>query len=138
MVVQTRPQVVCDPDLGLSERYVEVEVVDTRRDIQNLPGVVPEMLATMPLTLSVDEEMDSQVEESPDVVWTGRDVDMGDPDVGRDIQVMSEVGPMMIYGSDTGLLALPVVANMETQVEVRWEVTLEVVPSVADGGCPAG
>ena len=41
VVVQTRPQVVCDPDLDLSERYVEVDVVDTRRDIRNLPGVVP-------------------------------------------------------------------------------------------------
>ena len=66
VVVQTRPQVVCHLDLDLSERYVEVDVVDTRRDIQNLPGVVPEMLAALPLTLPVDEEMDSQVEERPD------------------------------------------------------------------------
>ena len=63
---------------------------------------------------------------------------MGDPDAGRDIQMMSEVGPMMIDGSDTGPLALPVVANTETQVDVRWEITLEVVPSVVGGGCPAG
>ena len=45
---------------------------------------------------------------------------------------------MMIVGSDTGPLALPVVANTETQVDVRWEVTLEVVPSVVDGGCRVG
>ena len=55
-------------------------------------------------------------------------LDMGDPDVGSDIQVMSEVGPIMIDGSDTGLLALPVVANTQAQVDVRWEVTLERVP----------
>ena len=133
VVVQTRSQVLCDPDLDLSERYVEMDVVDTRRDIRDLPGVIPEMFAAMSLTLPVDEEIDSQVEEGP-----GRDLDMGDPDVGRDIQVMSEVGPMMIDGSDTGLLAFPVVANTETQVDVRWEVTLEVVPSVVDGGCPPG
>ena len=138
VVVQTRPQVVCEPDLDLSERYVEVDVVDTRRNIRNLPGMIPEMLAAMPLTLPVDEEMDSQVGKGTDVVWTGRDLDMGDPDVGRDIRMMSEVGPMMIDGSDTGPLALPVVANTETQVDVRWEVTLKVVPSVVDGGCPAG
>ena len=33
VVVETRPQVGCDPDLYLSERYVEVDIVDTRRDI---------------------------------------------------------------------------------------------------------
>ena len=59
---------------------------------------------------------------------------MGDPDVGRDIQVMSEVGPMMIDGSDTGPLALPVVANMETQVDVRCEVTLVVDGAVLRDG----
>ena len=60
------------------------------------------------------------------MVWTGRDLDIGDPDEGRVIQVVSEVSPMMIDGSDTGPLALPVVANTETQVDVGWEVTLEV------------
>ena len=40
--------------------------------------------------------------------------------------------------SDTGPLALPVVANTETQVDVRREASLEVVPFVVDGGCPAG
>ena len=40
MVSSERPQVGCDPDLDLSERYVEVYIVNTRRDIQNLPGVV--------------------------------------------------------------------------------------------------
>ena len=91
VVVKTRPQVGCDPDLYLSKRYVEVDIVDTRRDIRNLPGVVPVMFdetAAVPMTLPVDEEKDSQVEEGLDVVWTGRDMDMGDPDVGRDIQVL--------------------------------------------------
>ena len=117
---------------------MEVDTVDTRRDIRNLPGVVSEIFAAMPLTLPVDEEKDSQVEEGLDVVWTGRDLDMGDPDVGCDIQVMTEVGPMVIDGSDTGPLSLHVVANTETHVDVRWEATLEVVPFVVDGGCPTG
>ena len=105
------------------------------------PVVVPVMfdeMAAVPMTLPVDEEMGSQVEEGPDVVWTGRDIDMCDPDVGRDIQVLTDVGPMMIDGSDTGPLSLPVVANTETQVDVRWEVTLEVDPFVVGCGCPTG
>ena len=141
VVVKTRPQVGCDPDLYLSERYVEVDIVDTRWDIRNLLGVVPGMFdetAAVPMTLPVDEEKDSQVEEGPDVVWTGRDMDMGDPDVGRDIQVLTDVGPMMIDGSDSGPLSLPVVANTATQVDIRWEATLEAVPFVVGGGCPTG
>ena len=58
VVVKTRPQVGCDPDLYLSERYVEVDIVDTRRDIRNLPGVVLAMfdgMAAIPITLPVDE-----------------------------------------------------------------------------------
>ena len=103
VVIKTRPQVDCDPDL----------------------------------TLSVDEEKDSQVEDGPDVL-SGRVMDMGDPDVGRNIQVLMDVGPMMIDGSDTDPLSLPVVANTEKQVDVRWEATLEVVPFVVGDVCPMG
>ena len=106
--------------------------MDTRRDIRNLPGVVPGMFdvtTAVPMTLPVDVEKDSQVEEGPDVL-SGRDMDMDEPDVGRDIQVLMDVGPIMIDGSDTGPLSLPVVANTETEVDVRWEATLEVVPFV--------
>ena len=113
------------------ERNGEVDIVDTRWDIQNLPDVSPIMFdkaATGPMTLPVDVE--SQVGEDPDVVWTGRLMDMGDPDV--------DVGPMMIGESATGPLSLPVVFNTETQADVRWEATLEVVPFVVGCGCPAG
>ena len=72
------------------------------------------------------------------MVWTRRDMDMGDPDVGQDIQVLTDVGPMMIDESATWPLSLPVVVNMETQVDVRWEATLGVVPFVVGCGCPAG
>ena len=88
VVVETGPQVVRDPDLYLSERNVEVDIVDTRRDIRNLPDVFLVMFdkpAAVPMTLPVGVEMGSQVEEDPDVVWTGREMEMGDPDVGRDI-----------------------------------------------------
>ena len=71
VVVLTRPQVGCDPDLYLSKRHMEVDIVDTRRDIRNLPGMVPALFdetAAMPMTLPVDEKQNSQVEEGPDVV----------------------------------------------------------------------
>ena len=99
VVFETGPQVGRVPDLYLSERNVEVDIVDTRRDIRNLPDVFPVMFdktAAVPMTLPMDVEMGSQVEEDPDVVWTGRDMNMGDPDVNRDIQVLTDVGPMMI------------------------------------------
>ena len=59
-------------------------------------------------------------------------------DVECDIQVLTDVGPMMIDGSDTVPLSIPVVANTETQVDVRWGATLEVVPFVVGDGCPMG
>ena len=127
VVVETGPQVGHDPDLYLSKRNMEVDIVDTRRDIRNLP-----------VTLPVGVEMGPQVEEDPDVVLTGRDVEMGDPDVGRDIRVLTDVCPVMIDELVTGPLSLPVVVNTETQVDVRWEATLAVVPFVVGCGRPAG
>ena len=41
--VESGSQVGCDPDLYLSEGNVEVDVVDIRWDIRNLPDVFPVM-----------------------------------------------------------------------------------------------
>ena len=105
VVVETRPQVGCDPDLNLSERYVEVDIycgyqMGYPKFARRGSGNGCEM-AAVPMTLPVDEEPDSQVEEGPDVVWTGRDMDMGDPDVDRNIHVLTdvEVVPFVIGGS---------------------------------------
>ena len=117
MVVETGPKVGGDPDLYLSEWNMEVNIVDIRRDIRKLPVVCLVMFDetdAVSMTLPVNVEMGSQVEGDLDVVWTERDMDLGDLDVGRDIQVLTDVGPLMIDGSDTGLLSLPVVVNMET------------------------
>ena len=141
VVIETGPQVGHDPDLYLSERNVEVGIVDTRRDIRNLPDVSPVMFdktAAVPMTLPVGVEMGSHIEEDPDVVWTGRYMEMGDLDVGRDIWVLTDVCPMMIDGLAPGPLSLPVLVNTETQVDVRWEATLAVVPFVVGCGRPAG
>ena len=71
------------------------------------------------------------------MVWTGRDMELGDPDVSRDIQVLTDMCPMMIDESATEPLSLPVVVNTETQVDVRWEATLAVVPFIVGCGRPA-
>ena len=136
LVIQTGPQVGCDPDLCLSKRNTEVDIVDIRRDIRKLSGVCPVMFdetAAVTMTLPVKVEMGSQVQEDPDVVWTERIMDLSNLDVSRDIQVLTDVDLLIIDGSDTGPLPFPVVVNTETQVDVRWEVTLGVAPSVV--GC---
>ena len=141
VVIQTESQVGCEPDLYLSERNMGVDVEVIGRDIRNLPDVFPvifDKTAAVPMTLHVGVEMDPQVEEDPDVVLTGRDMEGGDTDVGRDIRVLTDVCPMMFDEAVTEPLSLPVVVNTETQVDVRWESTLVVVPFV-DGCCrPAG
>ena len=125
MVVQTGPLVGCELDLYLSERNVEVDIVDIRWDI-HLLDVFPVMFdktAAVPMTLPVGVKMGPQVEEDPDVVLTGRDMDVGDTDVGRDIRVLTDVCPMMFDESATEPLSLPVVVNTETQVNIKWETT---------------
>ena len=84
--------------------------MDTRRDIRNLSDVflvLVDKMAAVPLTLPVGVEMGPQVEEDPDVVLTGRDMEMGDMDVSRDIRVLTDVCPMMFDESATGLSSLP-------------------------------
>ena len=131
VVVETGPQVGRDPDLYWSERNVEVDIVDIRQDIRNLRDVFPVMLdktAAVPMTLPVGVEMGPQVEEDPDLALTGRNMEMGDPDVDRDIRVLMDVCPVIIDESATRPLSLPMVVNTETQVNVRCKATLAVVP----------
>ena len=126
VVIRTRSQVGCDPNLTLPVeeekdsqvedglgvimpgRELDVEISDVDRDIcvvpDEFPVVVdrtaveplflhvvvktrPQVGCELDLTLPVDEEKDSQVEDGPDVL-SGRVMDMGDPGVGRDIQVL--------------------------------------------------
>ena len=94
--------------------------------------------AVGPITSHVDVEMGPQVDEGPDVVLAGQDMERDDTDVIRDTRLLTDVCPMMFDDSATELLPLPVVVNTETQVDVRWESTSAVVPF--DDGCgrPAG
>ena len=60
VVVETGPQVGCEPDLLLSEQDVEVDIADIRHDIRNLPDMLQvrfDKMAAVPMTLPVDVEM---------------------------------------------------------------------------------
>ena len=96
--------------------------MDIRRDIRNLMYMFPVMFdktAAVPMTLPVGVKMEPQVEEDQDVVLTGRDMEVGDMNVGRDIRVLTDLCLMMFDESATEPLSLPVVFNTETQVDVR-------------------
>ena len=65
-------------------------------------------------------------------------MEVDDTDVIRDTRLLTDVCLMMLDESATVPLSLPVVANMETQVDVRWETTSAVVPFGDGCGRPAG
>ena len=89
--------------------------------------------AAVPMTLPGDVEMGPQVNDDPDVMLTGRDVELSNMDVGRDIRVLTDGCPIKFEE-----LSFPVVVNTETQVDVRCETTSVVVPFVDGCGRPAG
>ena len=102
VVVQTRPQVSCDPNLTLpveegKDSQLNVEIADVSREICVVPDEFPVFVATMAvqplvlpvvvmmrpqagcepvLTLTVDEEKNSQVEDGSDML-SGRDLGYG-------------------------------------------------------------
>ena len=141
VVVGTGPQVGGEPDMLLSEQDVEVEITDIGRDIRNLPDVFPvrfDETAAVSITLPVVVDMGPHIDDDPDVVLTGRDMEVDYMDIGRDIPVLTDVCPMMFDESATVPLSLPVVIDTETQVDVRWATTSAVVPLVDGSGRPAG
>ena len=72
------------------------------------------------------------METQVDVRWEPTSVVVplsDDTGVTRNAQLRTDVCPMMSEDSAMESMSLPVVANMETQVDVGWESTLVVVPS---------
>ena len=117
------------------------QISDILTDIRNLPDVFPvrfDETAAVPIILPVVVDMGPQVDDDPDVLLTGRDMEVDDVDIGRDIRVLMDVCPMMFDESATVWLSLPVVIDTETQVDVRWASTSAVVPLVDGSGCPVG
>ena len=60
---------------------MEVDIADIRPKIRNLSYVFPVMFdktAAVPMTLPVDVEMGPQVDDDPDAMLTGRDVEVGE------------------------------------------------------------
>ena len=130
-----------DPDTLLSGRDMDVRVEDINRDNRVLPDAFPAMFdktVAVPMTLPVDVEMGPHVDDDPDVMLTGREVEVSDTDVGRDIRVLMDGCPSMFEESATVPLSLPVVVNTETQVDVRWETTSAMFPFGDGCGRPAG
>ena len=103
------------PDIIFSGRKLNVKISDVSRGICVVPDqflvVVPKKAVeplvlhvvvmtrsqagcSPALTLPVDEEKNSQVEDGPDML-SGRVMDMGDPDVERSNQVLLEVVPFV-------------------------------------------
>ena len=110
------------------------------RDIGNLPDMFPvklDITAAVPITLPVNVEMGPQVDEGPDVVLAGRDMEVDDTDV-RDTQLLTDGRPMMFGGSAAGPLSLSVVVDTATQIEAGWETTSTVVPLGDECGRPVG
>ena len=117
------------------------QISDIPTDIRNLPDVFPvrfDETAAVPIILPVVVDMGPQVDDDPDVLLTGRDMEVDDVGIGRDIRILMDVCPMMFDESATVSLSLPVVIDTETQVDVRWASTSAVVPLVDGSGRPAG
>ena len=113
----TEPQVDCISDELLSESEL-VKIIDVSRDIGCSPEAV---LVMLPSQLVVDE--------SPDEVLAGWQMECDDLGISLDAQLRADAGPMMFEDSAFELMSLPVGTSMETQVDVRWEPTSVVVPS---------
>ena len=121
-----------DEEMGpqVDDDLDDPDIADIRRDVRNLPYMFPvrfDKSAAVPMSLPVDVEMGPQVDDDPDVILTGREMEVSDTDVGRDIRVLTDACPSMFEESATVPLSLSVVVNMETQVDVRWETTVAIL-----------
>ena len=155
VVIKAEPQVDCVSVELLSDREL-VTITDVSRDIRCSPDVVPVMLpshlesddmgvtqdahlrtelclmsfedsASVPMSLPVEANTETQV----DVRWEPTLVVVPSNEVTGitgEAQVQTDVGPVMSEDSAMEPMSLPVEANTETQVDVRWESTLVVVP----------
>ena len=115
VVIKTEPQVDC-VSVELSDREL-VTITDVSRDIRCSPDVVPVMLPSH-----------LEVVESPDEGLAGWHLESADMAVTQDAHLRTELCRLKIR-LVCRCPCLPVEANTETQVDVRWEPTLVVVPS---------
>ena len=92
VVVQTRPQVGCDPDLPLP----------------------------------VDKGKESLVEDGPDVIFSGRELNVKISDVSREICVVPDEFPAVVAMVAVELLVLPVVVMKKSQAGCEPALTLPV------------
>ena len=92
VVVQTRPQVGCDPDLPLP----------------------------------VDKGKESLVEDGPDIIFSGRKLNVKISDVSRGICVVPDQFPVVVPKKAVEPLVLPVVVMTRSQADCASALTLPV------------
>ena len=120
-----------DPDILLSGRDIEVAVTDLTQDIRVLPDVSPALFdetAAVPMPLLVVVETGSQVGYHPDILLSGREIEVGVTDITQDIRVLPDVFPVMFDEMAAVPMPLPVVVETGPQVDIRWETAPAVVP----------
>ena len=120
-----------DPDILLSGRDIEVTVTDLTQDIRVLPDVFPVLFdetAAAPIPLPVVVETGPQVGYDPNILLSGRVIEVGVTNITQDIQVLPDVFPVMFDETATVPIPLPVVIETGPQVDIRRETAPAVVP----------
>ena len=111
-----------NPDILLSGRDIGVGVTDLTQDIQVLPDMFPAMFdetAAVPLPLPVVVETGPQVGYDPDILLSGRDIEVGVMDINQDIRVLPDVFPAMF--DETAAVPLPLSVVVETGPQVGYD-----------------
>ena len=98
-----------------------------------MPDVFPVMFdetAAVPMPLPVVVETGPQVDYDPDILLSGRDIEVGVTDITQDIRVLPDVFPVMFDETAAVPLSSPVVVETEPQVDIWRESSLAVPPSL--------
>ena len=108
-----------DPDTLLFGWDMEVGVTDISQDIRVLPDAFPVMFdkkAAVPMPLSMVVGTESQVDYDPDTLLSGRDMEVGVPDINQDIRVLPDVFPVMFDEKTAMPMSSPMVVETGPQV----------------------
>ena len=116
-----------DTDILLSGRDIEVEVTDLIQDIRVLPDVFPVIFdetVAVPMTLPVVVETGPQVDYDPDILLSGRDIEVGITDITQDIRDLPDAFPVLFDETAAVPLSSPVVVETGPQVDIPAVVPL--------------
>ena len=111
-------------------------IQNTHLQTKSCPSSV-EDLASVPMSLPVESNTEARV----DVRWepVSAVVPSGEvPGAAGEVQLQTDVCPMLSRGLAMEPMSFPVVTDVVTQVEVGWEPTSVVHPSGCESGRPVG